>query len=149
MRLYSIVCLYVLYARACVCPALILSFPVMSFLSEGLGRLTTASTHRVEAGIFVNWEAHCAGPGTNSEYPVQSGDQPSHPLGTIRTIRTETIGQGQIISSNLEALYAHAKRLENYTKALNPTLYCRHAESALDWKGWPSSRTRPEFPNQG
>ena len=109
----------------CVCPALILSFPVMSLLSEGLGRSTTASTHRVEAGIFVNWEAHCAGPGTNSEYPVQSGDQPPYPLGIIRTIRTETIGQGQIISSNLEALYAHAKRLENYTKALNPTLHGR------------------------
>ena len=92
----------------------------MSLLSEGLGRSTTASTHRVEAGIFVNWEAHCAGPGTNSEYPVQSGDQPPYPLGTIRS---ETIGPGQIISSNLEALYAHAKRLENYTKALNPTLY--------------------------
>ena len=123
MRLYSIVCLYVLYARVCVCPALILSFPVMSLLSEGLGRSTTASTHRVEAGIFVNWEAHCAGPGTNSEYPVQSGDQPSYPLGTIRTIRTETIGQGQIISANLAALYAHAKQLENYTKALNLTLH--------------------------
>ena len=107
-------------ACVCVCPALILSFPVMSLLSEGLGRSTTASTHRVEAGIFVNWEAHCAGPGTNSEYPVQSGDQPSHPLGATRT---ETIGLGQIISSNLEALYAHAKRLENYTKALNSTLY--------------------------
>ena len=125
---YCTVCVcIVLYAcryctRVCVCPALILSFPVMSLLSEGLGRSTTASTHRVGAGIFVNWEAHCAGPGTNSEYPVQSGDQPSYPLGTIRTIRTETIGQGQIISSNLEALYAHAKRLENYTKALNPTL---------------------------
>ena len=103
----------------CVCPALILSFPVMSLLSEGLGRHTTASTHRVEAGIFVNWEAHCAGPGTNSEYPVQSGDQPPYPLGTIRS---ETIGPGQIISSNLEALYAHAKRLENYTRALNMTL---------------------------
>ena len=87
----------------------------MSLLSEGLGRSTTASTHRVEAGIFVNWEAHCAGPGTNSEYPVQSGDQPPHPLGATRT---ETIGQGQIISSDLEALYAHAKRLENYTTAL-------------------------------
>ena len=92
----------------------------MSLLSEGLGRSTTASTHRVEAGIFVNWEAHCAGPGTNSEYPVQSGDQPPYPLGTIRS---ETIGPGQIISSNLEALYTHAKRLETYTKALNLTLH--------------------------
>ena len=100
----------------------------MSLLSEGLGRSTTASTHRVEAGNFVNWEAHCAGPGTNSEYPVQSGDQPSHPLGAPRT---ETIGQGQIISSNLEALYAHAKRLENYTQALYPTLQrSRHGDSA-------------------
>ena len=84
----------------------------MSLLSEGLGRSTTASTHRVEAGIFVNWEAHCAGPGTNSEYPVQSGDQPSHPLGATRT---ETIGLGQIISSNLEALHTRAIALESYT----------------------------------
>ena len=87
-------------ACVCVCPALILSFPVMSLLSEGLGRSTTASTHRVEAGIFVNWEAHCAGPGTNSEYPVQSGDQPQHPLGATRT---ETIGLGQILSSNIQS----------------------------------------------
>ena len=73
-----------------------------------------------ETGSIENWEAHCAGPGTNSEHPVSSGDQPPHSLSATRN---ETISLAQITSSNLEALRARAIALENYTKALDTTLH--------------------------
>ena len=119
--------LYVLYARVCVCPALILSFPVMSLLSGGREPFPSVSTHREETGSLENWEAHCAGPGTNSEHPEFSGDQQQHSLSATNG----TVSLAQSTSLNLGALQARVIALENFSKALDPTLQFNVKKSSM------------------